>query len=375
MKKAAIVTVSNDLFSDRRVHKTCVLLQEAGWDVTLIGRLLPGSPPLERSYKTVRMKLFFNKEWMFYAELQVRLFFALLFKKQHLLVSNDLDTLLPNFLVSRIRGSNLVYDSHEFFTEVPELSHAPRKRALWLKIEQTIFPRLRHVITVNNSIAKAYSQRYKKELLVVRNIPDALPASALQEKEKIRSLLDLPANKTILIMQGAGINVDRGAEEAVAAMAFCPQALLLIIGSGDVFPMLPSIIDKHGVADRVKLINRIPYQNLLQYTMASDWGLTLDKPGSLNYAYSLPNKVFDYIQCRIPVIGSPLVEIKGIIERYEVGCILTSVTPDEIARVINDFPSSSEEYIRWKKNTSDAALDLTWEKESLPLQQLYRSLA
>lgn len=374
MKKAALVTVSNDLFSDRRVHKTCVLLQEAGWDVTLIGRLLPDSPPLERNYKTQRMKLFFNKEWMFYAELQVRLFFVLLFKKQRLLVSNDLDTLLPNFLVSRIRGSHLIYDSHEFFTEVPELSRAPRKRAVWLKIEQIIFPRLRYVITVNSSIAEAYRGRYKKDLLVVRNIPDALPASSVPEKEQLRKQLNLPVDKTILIMQGAGINVDRGAEEAVAAMALCRNALLLIIGSGDVFPLLPSLIAKHGVAENVRLINRLPYQELLQYTMASDWGLTLDKPGSLNYAYSLPNKLFDYIQCRIPVIGSPLIEIKAIIERYDVGCILTSVTPEEIASAINQYAADSEKYRRWKKNTADAALELTWEKESLPLKKLYRSL-
>ena len=55
----AIVCVTNDLSTDNRVHRTCTVLQELGYEVLLVGRQLPGSRasgrqdlPLERPYAT-----------------------------------------------------------------------------------------------------------------------------------------------------------------------------------------------------------------------------------------------------------------------------------------------------------------------------------
>ncbi|MBK9289788.1 MAG: glycosyltransferase [Flavobacteriales bacterium] len=140
------------------MHRTCTVLQELGYEVLLVGRMLPGSLPLERPYTTKRMRLLFRKGPAFYAEYNVRLFFLLLVVRASLFVSNDLDTLLPNYLVAKLRRKQLVYDTHEFFTEVPELVSRPRVRAVWLAIERWIFPKLENVMTVNRSIARAYAR-------------------------------------------------------------------------------------------------------------------------------------------------------------------------------------------------------------------------
>nr|MBP7409716.1 glycosyltransferase [Flavobacteriales bacterium] len=170
--KRAIVSVTNDLATDNRVHRTCMVLRELGYEVLLVGRLLDQSPALQRPYATKRMRLLFRKGPLFYAEYNVRLFFLQLSVGScQLLVANDLDTLLANFLVARLRGIELVYDTHEFYTEVPELVGRPRVRVVWLAIERWIFPKLKRIITVNGSIAQAYKERYGKEVAVVRNIP------------------------------------------------------------------------------------------------------------------------------------------------------------------------------------------------------------
>ena len=155
-----IVSVTNDLVTDQRVKKVCESLQSFGFYITLIGRKLPNSLPISRDYKVIRMPLLFKTGKFFYAEYNIRLFFKLLFLKKDILLANDLDTLLPNYLISRLFSKKIVYDSHELYTEVPELISRPRTQNVWLKIEEFIFPKLKNVYTVNEKIAEIYSNKY-----------------------------------------------------------------------------------------------------------------------------------------------------------------------------------------------------------------------
>ena len=166
-----IVSVTNDLVTDNRVDKVCRFLVNQGFDVILVGRKLKNSLTLsDRPYQTKRMRLMFTKGALFYAEFNLRLFFYLLFKGATHQLSNDLDTLLANYLAAKIRGRKLIYDTHELYTEVPELMSRPRVKRIWERIEGWIFPKLNKVYTVNDSIADFYSKKYMKNVLVVRNV-------------------------------------------------------------------------------------------------------------------------------------------------------------------------------------------------------------
>lgn len=364
----ALVSVTNDLATDNRVHRTCMALLEVGYDVLLIGRRLPASLPLDRPYRTRRMRLLFNKGPLFYAEYQVRLFFLLLFTRGALLVANDLDTLPANYLARR--GRELVYDTHEYFTEVPELVARPRVRAIWLRIERWIFPKLRTIITVNRSIADAYQTRYGKQLHVVRNIPMLRDLGPLPA----RAELGLPADKRILVLQGAGINVERGAEEAVLAMRELPDALLLIIGGGDAWPVLEGLVAKHRLQERVRLLGKMPYPRMMGYTRNADLGLTLDRDTNLNYRFSLPNKLFDYLHAGIPVLATDLPEVAHIVRRYDAGVVIPAPTPGDIAAAVHNVFSDSARLAALRRNATFAARELDGAKEMQELVAVLRNL-
>ena len=103
----AILSVTNDLYTDPRVDKVARFLQRNGYQVTLVGRRYGDSPSLEaRPYQTHRLRLLFRRGPLFYAEYQLRLFLFLLFHRFDVYVANDLDTLLPNFLINRMRKKN-----------------------------------------------------------------------------------------------------------------------------------------------------------------------------------------------------------------------------------------------------------------------------
>lgn len=284
--------------------------------------------------------------------------------------SNDLDTLLPNFLAARIRGKRLVYDTHEFFTEVPELVQRPRVRAVWLAIERWIFPKLRTVITVNQSIADAYKQRYGKELHVVRNIPMPRELGLLPSREA----LDLPADKPILVLQGSGINVDRGAEEAVLAMQSLPDCLLLIIGGGDAWPVLQRLVNEHALEDRVRLMGKMPYARMMDYTRNADLGLTLDKDTNLNYRFSLPNKLFDYMHAGIPVLATDLPEVAAIVRGNDCGVVLPKADPTAIAQAVRILMDDPERCAVLRRNATFAARKLDGAQEAAKLQSILEDL-
>ncbi|MCB0782291.1 MAG: hypothetical protein KDC03_22615, partial [Flavobacteriales bacterium] len=121
---------------------------------------------------------------------------------------------------------------------------------------------------MNDSIARAYEARYPRlrtpdgKVAVVRNIPVPRDLGPMPT----RAELGLPEEAFILVLQGSGINVDRGGEEAVLAMRDLPGCLLLLIGGGDAWPVLEELVRIHGLQDRVRLIGRLPYVDMMRHT-------------------------------------------------------------------------------------------------------------
>jgi glycosyltransferase involved in cell wall biosynthesis len=109
----------------------------------------------------------------------------------------------------------------------------------------------------------------------------------------------------------------------------------------------------------------------MQYTANANLGLTLDKDTNLNYRYSLPNKLFDYIHAGIPILASPLPEIKKIIDQYKIGDFIPSHDPKLIAQKVNEIIENRAIIDDWKKNLNLAVQDLSWETEERVLKQVY----
>ena len=81
-RKQVILSVTNDLSTDQRVHKVATSLLKAGFSPLLVGRKLKTSKKIvDRDYPTTRFKLWFNKGPLFYANYNLRLFFFLLSKR------------------------------------------------------------------------------------------------------------------------------------------------------------------------------------------------------------------------------------------------------------------------------------------------------
>jgi glycosyltransferase involved in cell wall biosynthesis len=292
----------------------------------------------------------------------------LLFHHFDLFVANDLDTLLPNLLISKLKRKRLVYDSHEYFCGELSIADRPFVKHVWQSIERFCFPKLKDVITVSQSIVEQYEQEYGIRPHLVRNIP---PQSILPVTENRKSL-QLPENKAVIILQGNGLNEGRGGEELVEAMPFVDEkAVLLIVGNGTMIPQLKERVSELGMENRVTFVPRVTPEKLFNYTYLSDIGIALDRDLSPNLRFSLPNKLFEYIKAGTPIVASNLIERARIIRQYQVGLIVEDIQPQSIAEIINQLLNDRQLYNELKANCKVAAKELCWENEEKVLEEIY----
>jgi glycosyltransferase involved in cell wall biosynthesis len=364
-------SVTNCICNDQRIQKIARTVNKLGCDITIIGRKTKYCKgPEIVPFKIYRFRMLFRKGFLMYKFYNIRLFVHLIFSKYDLLVANDLDTLLPNYLVSKLKHVPLIYDSHEYFTGVPEIQSRPVVKWVWTRIEKAIFPDLNHVMTVSNSIASQYEKEYMIRPLVIMNAGVRTDEINPYTREEI----GVPANDLLLIIHGTGINIDRGVEELVEAVSLLEEITLLIVGSGDIVPKLKQKVKELQIDTRIRFIPTVSWAELIKYIKMADIGMSLDKDTSLNYRFSLPNKLFDYISAGVPVIAGKLPEPSKIINEFNCGVIIDKITPDTIIAAIEDLINHREKLFLLKKNAKSASLVMNWKNEEIKVATFYKRI-
>jgi len=359
--KRILISVTNDLTTDQRVEKACEVLSEIGYDVLLVGRKLKKSLPIQRNYKTIRFRLLFNKGFLFYAEFNIRLFIFLLFTKKDLLFSNDLDTLLPNYIIGKLQNKKLVFDSHELFSEIPELVNKQRVKKVWLFLEKTIIPKLQNVITVSDSIKNHYHNLYGISAIVIRNIPKI---EHINQKN-----FEIDAEEKKVILYQGSVNIGRGIELMIDTMALLDEYLFIVIGDGDILEQLKEKVSNLSLHDKVKFIGKKTPEELKELTPNATIGMSLEEDLGLNYRYALPNKIFDYLHANVPVIVADLPEMRSLIKKHLIGEILTERTHKILAKTIINMTS-----ISYEKELKTAKKELNWSEEKEKLISIFSKL-
>jgi len=360
----AYFSVTNDVVSDQRVIKIVRSLRKINIDSIIIGRIHNKSIEIPNSLndiKIIRFKTIFKKGPLFYAEFNIRLFIFFLTHNFDILVANDLDTLLPNFLASKLKSKILIYDSHELFTEVPELTNRKLIKFIWLTIEKCILPKIKYSYTVSSAIAKYYNIKYGIKMNVIRNIAPY--------KEKNNSII----KKNVILYQGA-VNKGRGLENIIKAMKYIENFELHIIGDGDIIEELKTLVNKENLNNKVFFIKRMPFDKLEKYTQEAKLGISLEEKIGYNYYFALPNKLFNYIQARTPVMVSNFPEMTKIVKTYNVGITVDNHTPEILAETIKNIINNNDTYNKWLNNLDHAAKELCWENEEKKLLTFFSSI-
>lgn len=362
MKRSIRIYATSDLITDQRVHRTATALSNAGFSVIVFGRKpIAKKNIIERPYTVKYIGNIIQKGPIFYLFFNFKIFISLIFSRFSAVYANDLDTLPGCSMAAFLRLKPLIYDSHELFTEIPELINRPLKRMIWKITERIFIKKTSYVFTVSEGVANELYRRYKVKPIVIRNVPQKREIEAFKDK------------RPTLIYQGS-LNIGRGIELAIDMMNYLTCYRLIIVGSGDIEIDLRKRMLDQNLFDRVEFAGRMNPEDLYKVTSTAWLGLSLEEDMGLNYRYALPNKIFDYISAQVPVLVSNLPEMQKIVDNYGVGIVAKSREADVLANQVADLFENKKRMEEISNNVKKASIELQWNNEEIKLVAPIKSL-
>ncbi len=269
--------------------------------------------------------------------------------------------------------TKVIYDAHEL---VEGIHH--RYSSLWKSEISHFISDVDAVVCVSELQAKAMKTIYELEDLptVVANAPCVTGATSLGSTIKEDLNID-----GILLTYHGWANESRGVTTMVKALEFLPSKFHLVLMVMGVDSYLESLKDieeeiRKRLNQKSKRLHFLPYvepNRLAHYLSSSDATLIGLLPiGGIqqsNHHIAMPNKLYESIQAKVPVITSDMPALSAFVNDYRIGTVYEAGSSKGLAEAILD---QMESKLDREKVFTDELLDLcSWEHQIQQLFNLY----
>ena len=368
--------VFGDLPFDFRVYRQALALSDAGNRISLIATDF-GSRSLPEAWSQFNLQLIpidrcrsLRRSYPYFWRLAAQRAVDLAADVYH---AHDLDALWPAARAARRRDVPLIYDSHELFARQSSLVNRATVRRFWEWWEQRLLRRVDRVMTVSDTIARDLQQRYglRETPIVIRNLP---PWREPVHDLRLRRALGLEDDLEPLALYQGGFLTDNGLAEVIEAMRGVDSGRLVLLGGGPTESSLKAQVASSGLEDRVRFLPRVPFPELHEWTCGADIGVCVIKPTGESFAWSLPNKLFEYFIAGLPVLAGDTPQIRQVITGTGAGLVADASDSAAIAEALKSLFDSASLRQQLASASRKAAGHYCWEKEAPRLLSLYESL-
>lgn len=295
-----------------------------------------------------------------------------------LIISNDLLTLPTIIYLSNIKNNKktIILDLHEYFPDEfsDNIKWKILKQSFYIYLLKKYHKELNNMklITLNESIAKLYKNNFNlNNFEIIINSPyyhDLLP--------KIND-----SNKIKLVHVGGALR-SRKLENIILAFNYLDKNLrpnfeldfYLISNIEDSSKYIKYLKELANKIENINIqfLNPIPNDELILKLNNYDIGLSYMYPSNTNNLYSLPNKLFEYIQSRLAILTSPNPEKSKLVKEYELGIITQDYSPQSLANSLKLF--NKQNIIKFKENSNKVAKIFNYNNESKKLINIINNL-
>jgi glycosyltransferase involved in cell wall biosynthesis len=281
--------------------------------------------------------------------------------------AHDERALIAAAALGRRCRAGLVFDAVELPFDEEKLPSRPAPRALRLTEiarEIEIARTAAAWLTVSDAIADEVARRHGvRRPLVVRNCP---PAGDRPNDGRLRRDLGLAEGVRLLLHLNT-LRPGEGVETIIDALALLPDDIHLAAlgpeGATGYVARMQRYATARGVAARFHLPPLQPLDRIASYAAGADLGVIARQGHSRNNRMSLPNRLFQMIEARLPIAATPQDEIGRIVRTWELGLLFRESDPAALAATVTQMLEPAS-FARFRRNTVAAGATLVWERES-----------
>lgn len=345
MIKVCHITSIHEVLDDRIFQRACKGLVNKGYDVTLIcthtqNEVIDGVKIVAlKPRKGIKRKIISSHEAY----------------KKALKVDADIfhfhdPDLFPWMIALQMQGRKVVYDIHENYTV---RFKNPLLKKLWRWWERFSISKFSGIVVVTESIRRFFVDKAKESVLV-SNMPSI---------ENLNNFI-LPESKERQIIYVSGNNTPtRNVLQLIEAMPAVlkefPNAELMFAGfyrPEGYKEVMQSKIKQLGIQKNVILDGALPWQDNFSRTAQASIGCVFWQKNE-NYANTIPNRLFEYMFCGIPVISDDTVELRRIIDTAKCGIYADSENPIDISKAIIGLLSNKQKADEYGENGRKAVFE------------------
>jgi len=366
------ISTVHSVFDERIFYKECKSLAKAGYEVYLIvthdrEEVIDGVHIIPLSQRRGRFYRFFVKDWF--------VLFKAIKVNARVYHFHDPELIFVG-LILKILGKKVIYDVHEnVSTQVLSKEWIPtmvRRRVSeaakgieWIGLH--FFDRI--IIAGKDIGSQSHFKKFLYKVEFIRNFP----AVSINESMALNKSYD----KIKFIYTGS-LSPDRGILEIVEAAKLVKSINfeLTFLGSFKSPTFREKILSVIISDKRIKYISPVPYREMFDILIRQHVGLICFKstPNNINALSGRNNKIYEYLEAGLAVIGSNFLGWQDFIEGNNIGIAVDPSSVLAIAEAMKFFINHPEKLKKIGKNAKKLSSKYSWEAESKKLINLYKEL-
>jgi len=226
----------------------------------------------------------------------------------------DFDTVIPAFVIAKLFGKKYVYDIFDYYVD------AFRVPTILMRLIESIDIQMINksdaVIIVNESRIEQIKKSAPKYLSIIHNSPD----SVISQSQNFTPLgMDVPLRKKLRFVYVGVLSKSRFLIEIAEIIAEFKDAELHIAGFGDLEGYFMKMSSEK---ENIFFYGKINYCTTLALTAYSDLVLAIYNPVVPNHRYSSPNKLYEAMLVKKPIIVAEGTGIDEVIQVNNTGFVV-----------------------------------------------------